>query len=262
MILKLVLKSLQHEKARFATAALGVAAATGLVVWSLGLAVTSAGQSREKVRRMSEPYSCWVSTGGVGIRMDRKALMKRPGRAPFAQPTEMLPAELVSAVQALPEIKAATPFKTIRTVLDFRPGGRVLQGPPLMTVMTLAPTSGCPYAAATVTGRWPDPASDEPEAAVCTAVFTPRRLEAPPLGSSLVLITPSGTVSVKITALIDFKETVQGFPTSFATLGAMKQALGGPFDPTPNLLLCQLRGGVGRAAGSDRKSTRLNSSHT
>lgn len=244
MILKLVLKSLQHEKARFATAALGVAAATGLVVWSLGLAVTSAGQSREKVRRMSEPYSCWVSTGGVGIRMDRKALMKRPGRAPFAQPTEMLPAELVSAVQALPEIKAATPFKTIRTVLDFRPGGRVLQGPPLMTVMTLAPTSGCPYAAATVTGRWPDPASDEPEAAVCTAVFTPRRLEAPPLGSSLVLITPSGTVSVKITALIDFKETVQGFPTSFATLGAMKQALGGPFDPTPNLLLCQLRGGA------------------
>ena len=244
MILKLVLKSLQHEKARFATAALGVAAATGLVVWSLGLAVTSAGQSREKVRRMTEPYSCWVSTGNVGLRMDRKALMKRPGRSPFAQPAQTLPDELVSAVRALPEVKVAAAFKTIRTVLDFRPGGRVMQGPPLMTVMTLAPTSGCPYAAATVTGRWPDPASDELEAAVCTAVFTPRRLEAPPLGSTLVLITPSGTVNVKITALVDFKETVQGFPTSFATMGAMKQALGGPFDPTPNLLLCQLRGGA------------------
>ena len=243
MIVKLVLKSFQHEKVRFATAALGVAAATGLVVWSLGLSITSAGQSREKVRRMTEPYSCWVSTGGVGIRMDRKAMM-RPGRSLFSQPTQMLPAELVSAVQILPEVKAATPCKTIRTVLDFRPGGRVMQGPPLMTVMTLAPTSGCPYATSTVTGRWPDPASDEPEAAVCTAVFTPRNLEVPPLGSPLVLITPSGTVTVKITALIDFKEAVQGFPTSFVTLGAMRQASGGTYDPQPNLLLCQLREGA------------------
>ena len=248
MILKLVLKSLPHEKARFATAVLGVAAATGLVVWSLGLATTSAGQSREKVRRMTEPYSCWVSTGNVGIRMDRKAMMKRPGRSPFAQPVQALPDTLVSAVRALPEVKEAAAFKTIRTVLDFRPGGRVMQGPPLMTVMALASTSGCPYAAATVTGRWPDPASDEPEAAVCTAVFIPRRLEAPPLGSTLVLITPSGTVNVKITALIDFKEAVQGFPTSFATLGAMRLASGGTYDPAPNLLLCQLRGGAGGQA--------------
>ena len=119
-----------------------------------------------------------------------------------------------------------------------------MQGPPLMTVMTLASTSGCPYTAATVTGRWPDPASDEPEVAICTAVFTPRRLEAPPLGSTLVLITPSGTVSVKITALIDFREAVQGFPTSFATMGAMRLASGGTFDPAPNLLLCQLKGGA------------------
>ena len=244
MIVRLVLKSLQHEKTRFATAALGVAAATGLVVWSLGLATTSAGQSREKVRRMTEPYSCWVSTGGVGIRMDRAAMMKRPGRSPFSQPTQALPDDLVAAVRALPEVKEAAALKTIRTVLDFRPDGRVMQGPPLMTVLTLAPTSGCPYAAAKVTGRWPDPASDEPEAAVCTAVFTPRRLEAPPLGSLLVLITPSGTVTVKITALVDFKEAVQGFPTSFATIGAMRQASGGTYDPQPNLLLCQLRGGA------------------
>lgn len=247
MIVKLVLKSLQYEKTRFATAALGVAAATGMIVWSLGLAITSVGQSREKVRRMTEPYSCWVSTGNVGIRMDRKAMMK-PGRSPFSQPTQTLPAELVSAVQALSEVKEATALKTIRTVLDFRPGGRVLQGPPLMTVMTLAPTSGCPYATAKVTGRWPDQDSDEPEAAVCTAVFTPRRLEAPPLGSSLVLITPSGTVNVKITALIEFKEAVQGFPTSFATIGAMRQASGGTYAPQPNLLLCQLRDGAGSKA--------------
>ncbi len=244
MIVKLVLKSLRQEKMRLGTAVLGVAAAAGLVVWSLGLAVTSSGQSRERVRRMTAPYACWVSTANAGVRLDRKAIMNRPGRSPFTRLARALPAELVPAVQALPEVEEATPFKTIRTVLDFRPDGRVLQGPPLVTVMTLAATSGCPYAEAAVTGRWPDPASEAPEAAVCTAVFSPRRLKPPPLGSTLVLITPSGTVNVKITALVDFKEALPGFPTSFATLGAMRQASGGSYDPAPDLLLCRLSEGA------------------
>ena len=243
MILKLVLKSLRYEKMRLGTAALGVAAATGLFVWSLGLVVTSAGQSRERVRRMTAPYTCWVSVGNVGVRPDRKTMMRQVGRSSVAQP---LPPELVSAVQAqaLPEVEEATPYKTIRTVLDYRPGGRILQGPPLVSVLTLAATSGCPYAEATVTGRWPDPASEVSEAAVCTAVFTPRRLTPPPLGSMLTLITPSGTVEVKITAYVDFKEALPGFPTSFVTLGAMRQASGGTYDPAPDLLLCKLRDGA------------------
>ncbi|MDD2349332.1 MAG: hypothetical protein PHS50_13865, partial [Kiritimatiellae bacterium] len=79
MILKLVLKSLRYEKIRLGTAALGVAAATGLFVWSLGLVVTSAGQSRERVRRMTAPYTCWVSAGHVGVRPDRKTMMRQVG---------------------------------------------------------------------------------------------------------------------------------------------------------------------------------------
>ena len=240
MIVKLVLKSLQHEKTRFATAVLGVAAATGLVVWSLGLAVTSAGQSREKVRRMTAPYSCWVSTGNVGVKMDRKSMgaMMRPSRE---QMMSVVPSNMVAEIQVAPGVEAVLGFKAIRTTLDFRPDGRVMQGPPLMATLTLAPASGCPYAAAKVTGKWPDPASKELEAAVCSAVFKPRRLAPPPLGSPLVLITPSGTVTVKISAIIDFDETVQGFPTAFTTVGAMRQASGDAYDPQPNLLLCQLR---------------------
>ena len=64
---------------------------------------------------MTEPYACWVSTGNVGIRMDRRAMMRRPGRPPFAQPEQTIPDEIVSAVRALPEVKEATAFKTIRT---------------------------------------------------------------------------------------------------------------------------------------------------
>jgi len=243
MIAKLVLKSLQHEKIRFATATLGVAAATGLVVWSLGLTMTSMGQSREKVRRMTAPYSCWVSTGKVGIKMDRKAMgaMMRPTRE---QMMAEIPSSVVAAVQSLPAVERTLACKVLRTTLDFRPDGKVMQGPPLMASMTLASASGCPYAEAKITGTWPDPADEEPVVAVCSAVFAPRRLTPPPLGSPLVLITPNGTVTVKIGALIDLKEVVNGFPTAFASIGAMKQAMGGTFDPLPNLLLCQLRSGA------------------
>ena len=250
MIVKLVLKSLQHEKVRFITATLGVAAATGLVVWSLGLTMTSMGQSREKVRHMTAPYSCWVSTGKVGVKMDRMAMgaMMRPSRE---QMMAGIPSNVVAAVQALPAVESTLACKVLRTTLDFRPDGKVMQGPPLMASMTLAAASGCPYAEAKITGTWPDPESEEPVAAVCSAVFSPRKLTPPPLGSTLVMLTPSGTVTVKICALIDFPEAVSGFPTAFASIGAMKQAMGGIFDPLPNLLLCQLRSGASAKAVKD-----------
>jgi len=190
---------------------------------------------------MTAPYACWVSTGSVGVKMDRKAMgaMMRPSRE---QMMAVIPSNLVAAVRDVPGFESALACKTIRTTLDYRPDGRVLQGPPLMATMMLAPVSGCPYASAKVTGKWPDPNSGELEAAVCSAVFKPRRFAPPPLGTPLVLITPSGTVTVKITAIIDFDETVRGFPTAFATIGAMRQAWGeAAYDPQPNLLLCQVR---------------------
>ena len=247
MIVKLVLKSLQHGKVRFLTAILGVAAATGLVVWSLGLTTTSMGQSRAQVRRMTAPYACWVSTGKVGVKMDRMAMgaMMRPSRE---QLMTVIPSNLVTAVQALPSVSGTVACKTVRTTLDYRPDGRVMQGPPLMATMTLASTSGCPYAEAKIAGRWPDPASEEPAVAVCSAVFAPRKLAPPPIGSPLVMITPYGTVTAKIVAIIGFDQTVNGFPTAFATIGAMRQASGGTFDSQPNLLLCRLRDGAGAKA--------------
>jgi len=240
MITKLVLKSLQHEKVRCATAAFGVAAATGLVVWALGLTTTSMGQSREKVRRMTAPFSCWVSTGQVGIKMDRKAMgaMMRPSREQLAA---SLPDALVQEIGALPDVAGTLACRVINTTLDYRPGGRVMQGPPLMAAITLASEEGCPYVNARVTGTWPDPASEDPVVAVCSAVFAARRLEPPPLGSPLVLITPYGTVTAKIGAIVSFESTVRGFPTAFATIGAMRQASGGAFDPKPNLLLCRMK---------------------
>jgi len=237
MILKLIITRARHDSMRFATALFGIAASTGLVVWSLGLTLTAVGQSRESVRRMTEPFTCWVSTTGAGLSL-RRGAPPPPGfqRGGAARP---IPGGIVSAVAALPEIEQLLACHVIRATLDYRPGGRVMQGPPLVADLTLAPASGCPYARAVVTGAWPEPESDEPLVAVCSAVFTPRRLPPPPLGSPLVLITPSGTVTVRIGALIDFPKAVRGFPTVFATRGAMRLAAGGSFDPSPTLLLCR-----------------------
>lgn len=249
MIVKLVLKNLQQERARFITAVLGVGAATGLVVWSLGLSVTSAAQGRQKAIQMTAPFSCWVSTTRVGMPMDRAAMgaRMRPGRAQLC-----IPSNVVVAVASLPEVERATACRTVRAVLDFRPGGHVMQGPPLMATLVQADASGCPYTQGKVTGTWPDPASEEPQAAVCSAVFTPRRLSPPPVGSPLVLITRAGTVTVKITAIVEMPQTVNGFPTLFASAGAMKEALSdGPVADGPNLLLCAMRGNAGSAAVRD-----------
>lgn len=239
MILKLVLKSLRHDKVRLLTAMFGVASATGLVVWSLGLAMTAAGQGREVVRRMTEPFGGWVSTGGLGQRIDRRTTnaMGRTRRGKAAAP---LPAAVVDAVRSTPGVESVTACWTLTTTLDYRPDGRVMQGPPLSGVLTPAEATGCPYQNATIHGVWPDPESDEPVAAVCTAVFTPRRLEPPPVGSPLVLLTETGTVTVKISAIIDFPEVLPGFPTVFASAGAMRRANGGRLELEPNLLLCRL----------------------
>ena len=244
IILKLMMTHARHDSMRFVTAVFGVAAATALVVWSLGLTRTAISQSRESVRRMTEPFTCWVSTTGAGVSL-RRGAPPPPGiqRGGAARP---LPGDLVAAVAALPEIEQLLTCHVIRATLDYRPDGRVMQGPPLVADLTLAPAAGCPYARATFTGAWPAPESDEPLVAVCSSVFTPRRLAPPPLGSPLVLITPSGTVKVRIGALIDFPKTVRGFPTVFATRGVMRLAAGGTFDPSPTLLLC--RTGEGAAA--------------
>lgn len=243
MIIKLVFKGLQQERARWIMAIFGVAAATGLVVWSLGLTMTSIGQSREKVRQMSDPFACWVSATGMGMPMDRAAMM-RGVRSPFAGTNFIISNDVVRAVEALSDVRSVTPVKTLRTTIDYRPGGRVLQGPPMSTVLALADPDAPPYRGVKIRGRWPDPESDEAEAAVCTSIFAPRRLELPPLGSTLVLITPSGTVNVKISAYIEMEQVVAGFPTSFVTRGVMNRALGEGYDTAPNLLLCQLRGGA------------------
>lgn len=239
MTLKLVLKGLRHNKARFLIAIFGVAAATGLVVFSLGMAMTAMAQSRMTVQRMSAPFNAWISTSGVGLTWQRGA-PPPPGMV-WSGRAKSLPAPVVAAVEALPRIDKLLPCSIMSATLDYRPDGRVMQGPPLTASMMVAPATGSPYPHAKMSGTWPDPQSAELEVAVCTALFTPRRLAPPALGSTLVFVTPHATVNAKITAIIEQPRVLRGFPTAFGTLAVLQQASGDNYDPTPTALLCQTK---------------------
>ena len=66
MILRLMLRGLARGKARFACAALGVAAACGAVVFMFSLAATNAAQAPALAKRATEPWSAWTIDGAFG----------------------------------------------------------------------------------------------------------------------------------------------------------------------------------------------------
>jgi len=100
------------------------------------------------------------------------------------------------AVSVAERLLAAIPVKagamTVSLAADYRPGGRVMQGPPLMAVV----------------------AEDEgvEGAMVAKSFFAARRLELPPVGETLVLVGRKGAYKIKIAGFIDFDRPARGYP--------------------------------------------------
>ena len=66
----LVCRSLLRDRARAFCALFGIAAATGLLVWNLGLAETAQSQSAAAVRKASAPYGAWATgVAGDGLKV-------------------------------------------------------------------------------------------------------------------------------------------------------------------------------------------------
>lgn len=240
MIFKFVIRSFKRDWVRLLIAVLGVGAATGLIVWAMGLTVTAMRQSHMYATRMTKPYTCWVNTG------EQLFTRWRRGSSPLTQPRAVVPPELdrglIDAVKQTSAVRGTYECRATRVTIDYRPGGRVMQGPPMSTVVTLATEAGSPYKHAKITGEWPDRNSSEPLAAVCTSIFRPRRLEKPPLGTPLVLLTTNGTLTVKISAYIDAEELGAGFPTLFTTDAAVRELFGDEAVAAgPNILFCETK---------------------
>ena len=82
-----------------------------------------------------------------------------------------------------------------RFALDFRPEGRVMQGPPLMACVATKPG---------VKG-----------AVVTKALFAQRRLKPPPVGTELVFVGRRGAYRIPLTGVIDWARPARGYPNVF-----------------------------------------------
>lgn len=87
-----------------------------------------------------------------------------------------------------------------RLTLDYRPDGRVMQGPPLrVTAATTAenlPSNTCK---------------------VTRSLFAQRQLAAPPVGSELVILSEKGVSRLKIAEVIDWDRPARGYPNLFVS---------------------------------------------
>ena len=188
MIFSLMFHGLKRGKARFLCAVLGVAAAVGAVVFTFSLTATNAAQAPALAKRAAAPWAAWRFDGGIRRSGESAASPKR--------------ADLVLDV--------------VRTSIDLRPGGRVLQGPPMRAVVALAPAEN-PYGCTKlVEGRWIDSAATNLEL-VCTRNTLVRfgRGVPPPLGSDIKFVGEKGTLTAKVVGYLAEAKLPMGWPGAF-----------------------------------------------
>ena len=108
------------------------------------------------------------------------------------------------AARLLEAVPVGADAKVSRMALDFRPEGRVMQGPPLMAAVAS-------QAAGFAAGLKKD------ECVVTKALFAQRRLDAPAVGSQLTLVGRKGAYRVRVAAIVDWDRPVRGYPNMFVS---------------------------------------------
>ena len=209
MIFRLVLNSLKNSKARFACATAGIAIATLAVVFTSSLVATNNAQAPILAERATSPWAAWRLQG---VQNPRRA----PSQATASRGKDNRPKNLNHAVKPDLELEA------INLSIDYRPGGHVLQGPPMMALLASAPVEN-PYAGLSLTeGRWVDVNSSEREIVCVKKAMRRFGAQAPALGVELKFIGKSGTMSAKIVGYLEGDiKLPREFPTVFANPAAL-----------------------------------------
>lgn len=101
------------------------------------------------------------------------------------------------AERLLDKVKVVDGAKFSSFALDHRPGGRVMQGPPLMATVAV------------------DDSIEEEGIVLSKSVFAARRLQPPPVGSMIRLVGKKGAYSLKLISLVDWDRPIRGYPTAF-----------------------------------------------
>lgn len=185
MIFGLMLRGLKRGKVRFLCAVSGIAAAVGAVVFTFSLAATNAAQAPALAKRAAAPWTAWR--------------FERTGR----------------------EMRPDLSLDVVPMTIDLRPGGRVLQGPPMRAVLALAPAEN-PYGCTGLyEGRWVDHSANGLEM-VCTRNSLVRfgRGKAPPLGSLVKFVGMSGTMTATVVGYLENAKLPPGWPGVFVNKAA------------------------------------------
>ena len=265
MTFHLLFRSIRHEWPRLFSAVLGVAAATGLLAWHLGLACTAIHSGHDAARRAAAPFAAWIGApaapgrGGPGAGKGPSASAAKPLRGRARATAEAtrgrrmagrgsgrpVPAALTAALEASPLVARVVPLATLGVTMDVRPGGRVLQGPPFSGRVAELPAAGIPFATGTIEGRLPDSASEALEAVVSESLFG-ARVPKPELGSVLPFVLAKGTADVRIVGFFQSSALVQAFPSIYVNRAALDAVAGltPDFRRAPNLLLVETRPGA------------------
>ena len=212
VVLEIVLAGLKRGKARFLCAVVGIAAATGSIVFMTSLVATNDAQAPFAAQGAAIPWVAWrtVDDGGGA---PRGAPRGAPDRK--VPPAKMAPAKCDLALDAVP------------LGVDYRPGGRVLQGPPMRVLLAAAPSEN-PYGAVRLAeGRWPDAAAARCEVvAVRSALRRFSREQEPALGSEVKFVGRATTMTAKVVGYLDGGRLPREFPNVFANPSAFAALAG------------------------------------
>ena len=109
------------------------------------------------------------------------------------------------AERLLKEVPVAAESQIAQFAIDYRPNGRVMQGPPMMACVATG------WAGRETLDERPG------ECIVTRAMFAQRKLPVPPVGTELTLIGRRKTHYLKIAAVLDWEKPLRGYPNCFVS---------------------------------------------
>lgn len=212
-VFRLLVDGLRRGKARFVCAIAGVAVASGVLVFITSLVATNNAQAPRVAEVACAPWGAW-RLDGVQMRFGRG----RPSKAEIPTPAAPRPTH-----GARPDLS----LSAVALTIDYRPGGRVMQGPPMFALLAEAPPTNIYGAVALKEGRWIN--QDAAEAEVVCVRQALRRFgtaPAPALGESLKFVGRKGTMTARIVGYLDGGKLPREFPGVFANRAAIAALAG------------------------------------
>ena len=221
MILGLVIRGIRYGKARFACAALGIALAVGALVFMTSLVATNDAQAPDAARKACAPWAAW-KVEGIELNRGMRPIRANGGTAPDGRAGAPRRPQ-GDGVSSRPRgLRADLVLDALSLTIDYRPGGHVLQGPPMMALLAKAPEEN-PYGAVRLTeGRWTDETSTEREVVCVKGAMRRFGKAAPALGETLKFVGREGTMSARIVGYLEGGRLPREFPYVFANAAAFR----------------------------------------